>query len=111
MWLSFTTLKIIAPGRRRRRRRSRRPPENAPDLHACRYANIYGEQSYPPLDGTNVWPVLMQPDAFPAVDAAHPNGLVLSKETIIDGQCVRACVYACARACVGARLPPACAYG
>ncbi len=53
-------------------------------LHS--YRNIYGEHSYPPLDGTNLWPILSQPSKYPAVDAAHPNGLVLTKEVLISGQ-------------------------
>ena len=52
-----------------------------------RYANIYGEHSYPPLDGKNLWPMITNPDQYP-IDAAHPDGLVLSKEVIISGQCV-----------------------
>jgi hypothetical protein len=50
--------------------------------------DIYGEHSYPPVDGTNVWPILLNPHAYPDVGAAHPNGLVLSKEVIIKGRCV-----------------------
>ena len=46
--------------------------------------NIYGEHSFPPLDGVNVWPMLMQPAAHP-IDAAHKQ-LVLTKEVLIAGQ-------------------------
>ena len=48
------------------------------------YDNIYGERSFPPLDGTNVWPMIVEPDAHP-IDAAHPY-LALSKEVLIAGR-------------------------
>jgi len=47
--------------------------------------NIYGDRSFPPVDGTNIWPILTAPHNFPRIDAAHPDGLVLSKEVIIAG--------------------------
>jgi len=34
-------------------------PPKTPDP-ADPYANIYGEDSFPPLDGVNVWPFLMK---------------------------------------------------
>eukprot|EP01062_Namystynia_karyoxenos_P029744 TRINITY_DN222_c0_g1_i1.p1 TRINITY_DN222_c0_g1~~TRINITY_DN222_c0_g1_i1.p1 ORF type:complete len:641 (+),score=182.67 TRINITY_DN222_c0_g1_i1:72-1994(+) len=49
------------------------------------HRNIYGDHSYPPLDGVNVWDILTNPAVHPAPDAAHAN-LVLSKEVIISGR-------------------------
>ena len=46
--------------------------------------DIYGNESFPPLDGTNVWPFLLHPDNASS-DAAHPY-LVLSKEVVIAGR-------------------------
>ena len=48
------------------------------------FANIYGEHSFPPLDGVNLWPVLTAGSSA-APDAAHPT-LVLSKEVILAGR-------------------------
>jgi hypothetical protein len=49
------------------------------------HKDIYGEHSFPPLDGVNVWPALMDPQQY-----SGPNGvreyIVLSKEVIISGQ-------------------------
>jgi len=45
--------------------------------------NIYGDDSYPAVDGVNLWPLLTQEDA--AADAAHKH-LVLSKEVLIAGR-------------------------
>eukprot|EP01048_Picozoa_sp_COSAG05_P007312 COSAG05_NODE_512_length_9090_cov_33.937827_8_plen_530_part_00 len=45
------------------------------------YDNIYGEESFPPLDGVDIWPMLMQPEAHP-IDAAHKH-LVLTKEVLV----------------------------
>lgn len=46
--------------------------------------DLYGEDSYPPLDGVNVWPLIVKPEGT-APDAAHKH-LVLSKEVLIAGQ-------------------------
>lgn len=47
--------------------------------------NIYGNDSYPALDGVDVWDILMNPAKHPEPDAAHKY-LVLSKEVIIAGK-------------------------
>jgi len=46
--------------------------------------DIYGEDSFPGLDGADVWQALTQPEAH-SRDAVHPE-LVLSQEVIISGQ-------------------------
>ena len=46
--------------------------------------NIYGERSFPPLDGVDVMPFLLAP-ATSAPDAAHEY-LVLSKEVVVAGK-------------------------
>lgn len=50
------------------------------------YKNIYGEKSFPPVDGVDVWPLITDPDAHPDPAAAHPDGLVLSKEVVVIGR-------------------------
>lgn len=47
--------------------------------------NIYGDESYPALDGVDVWPMLMDPEKHAGLDAAHKN-LVLTKEVLIAGK-------------------------
>jgi arylsulfatase A-like enzyme len=49
--------------------------------HADPYRNIYGEASFPPLDGVDLWPLLTEPGKH-AIDAAHAH-LVLTKEVLI----------------------------
>ena len=46
--------------------------------------DIYGNHSYPGVDGVNIWPLLMNPSTANR-SSAHPF-LVLSKEVIIQGQ-------------------------
>ena len=46
--------------------------------------DIYGNKSFPPLDGVNVWPMLTAPGNY-SIDGAHAQ-LVLSKEVIISRQ-------------------------
>lgn len=46
--------------------------------------NIYGSDSYPGVDGVNIWPMLMHPDKYEA-DSAHQY-LVLSKEVVLAGR-------------------------
>jgi len=46
--------------------------------------NIYGNSSFPPLDGRNVWPMLMSPSNY-SIDSAHKY-LVLSKEVVVAGK-------------------------
>ena len=58
-------------------------PPLAPDP-AQPWRNIYGEDSYPALDGVDVWPMLMQPQRHNA-SSAHAQ-LVLSKEVLIAGR-------------------------
>ena len=48
------------------------------------YANIYGEESFPPVDGRNVWDAITKP-ASAAPDSVHKQ-LVLSKEVLIAGK-------------------------
>jgi len=48
------------------------------------HKNIYGNDSFPPLDGVNVWPALMNPKNGSG-DDVH-KFLVLTKEVIIMGQ-------------------------
>ena len=48
------------------------------------YNNIYGEKSFPPADGRDVWPVIIAPSGK-APDAVHAQ-LVLSKETMVAGK-------------------------
>jgi len=55
------------------------PPE--PGDLAAPYKNIYGDESFPPLDGVDLWPALTQPQSH-AIDSAHKY-LVLSKEVLI----------------------------
>jgi hypothetical protein len=59
------------------------PPRTPDPSHPFR--NIYGERSFPSLDGVDVWPILTRPDTYNASDAAHSR-LVLSKEVLIAGQ-------------------------
>ena len=40
--------------------------------------DIYGNTSYPPMDGANIWPMLMAPQEH-NISAAHA-ALVVSKE-------------------------------
>lgn len=47
--------------------------------------NIYGDRSYPALDGVNVWPMLTEPEKHADPDAAHKH-LVLTKEVLIAGR-------------------------
>ena len=47
---------------------------------------IYGADSFPPVDGVNLWPLLIDPPSPTNFSAAHPS-LVLSKEVIIVGRC------------------------
>jgi len=47
--------------------------------------NIYGDKSYPPVDGVDVWPLLMEPGKHSALDAAHKH-LVVAKEVLIAGK-------------------------
>ena len=54
----------------------------APDLTRPFRYNIYGNKSFPPVDGSNVWPLIVNPSAYPDVGAAH-NNLVLSKQVLI----------------------------
>lgn len=46
--------------------------------------NIYGNKSFPAVDGVDVWPMLMDPSSY-SIDAAHKY-LVLSKEVVIAGK-------------------------
>ena len=46
--------------------------------------NIYGNSSFPPLDGRNVWPMLMSPSNY-SIDSVHKY-LVLSKEVVVAGR-------------------------
>ena len=48
--------------------------------HAEPYKNIYGDDSFPPLDGVDLWPMLTDPSS--PIDSAHKH-LVLSKEVLI----------------------------
>lgn len=45
---------------------------------------MYGETSFPAVDGVNVWPMLIAPQSY-GIDAAHAQ-LVLSKEVLIAGK-------------------------
>ena len=49
------------------------------------FRNIYGEHSYPPLDGVDLWPLLTDPHAHSSPSSAHTH-LVLSKEVLIAGR-------------------------
>jgi|EP01043_Picozoa_sp_COSAG02_P029134 hypothetical protein len=49
--------------------------------HDNPFKNVYGDESFPPLDGVDVWPMLMEPQNH-AIDSAHSH-LVLSKEVLI----------------------------
>jgi len=49
------------------------------------HKNIYGDRSFPPVDGVNVWSVITDPEKNLAPDSAHKN-LVLSKEVLISGK-------------------------
>jgi len=46
--------------------------------------NIYGNNSFPPVDGVNLWPMLVNPKNY-TIDAAHKY-LVLSKEVLVAGK-------------------------
>merc|ERR1712039_16691 len=46
--------------------------------------NVYGDKSFPPVDGVDVWPMLMQPEKS-SLDSAHKH-LVLTKEVLIAGK-------------------------
>ena len=60
------------------------PVEPAPVDPATPDRNIWGEHSYPPLDGVNIWPMLVSPAGLGAA-AAHKY-LVLSKEVVVAGR-------------------------
>ena len=59
------------------------PPN--PVNHDNPWQNIYGNVSYPPVDGVNVWPLIINPSSDINPGAAHPN-LVLSKQVLISGK-------------------------
>lgn len=46
--------------------------------------DIYGNSSFPPLDGTNIWPMLLSPQSY-NISSAHA-ALVVSKEVLIAGR-------------------------
>ena len=47
--------------------------------------DIYqGDLSYPPSDSVNVWPFLSNPSQASNFSAAHPEGIVLSAEVLIQ---------------------------
>lgn len=47
--------------------------------------DIYGNDTYPGVDGVNIWPMLMAPAAYTSnLTAAHPT-LILSHEVILIG--------------------------
>ena len=46
--------------------------------------NIYGDDSFPPLDGTNVWDMIINKNNY-NISSAHAD-LVLSKEVILSGK-------------------------
>lgn len=47
--------------------------------------NIYGDDSFPPVDGVDVWPILTQPERHAEPDSAHKH-LILSKEVLLAGK-------------------------
>eukprot|EP01052_Picozoa_sp_SAG31_P001363 SAG31_NODE_46_length_30980_cov_226.095107_23_plen_171_part_00 len=49
------------------------------------HKDIYGEESFPQVDGVDLWPILTDPTIWSNYSAAHPDGLVLSKEVIVVG--------------------------
>lgn len=51
------------------------------------HRDIYGTKSFPPVDGVDLWPFLMNTTRTNPSDysAVHPTGLVLTKEVIILG--------------------------
>lgn len=55
----------------------------APDASAP-FTNIYGEESFPPVDGVDIWPMLTAPERFENT-SAHAQ-LVLSKEVLLMGR-------------------------
>eukprot|EP00946_MAST-07B_sp_MAST-7B-sp1_P001495 g1495.t1 len=44
---------------------------------------VYGNASFPPVDGVNIWPFITNPSANPDPGAAHPS-LLLSKQVLIS---------------------------
>jgi len=65
------------------------PPANVTDHEdeisaAAGMLNVYGNNSFPPADGVNLWPMLSNPQQYD-IDAAH-KFLVLSKEVAIAGR-------------------------
>jgi hypothetical protein len=46
--------------------------------------DIYGNRSFPPVDGRNLWPMLIDPSAF-NISSAHEY-LVLTKEVLVAGK-------------------------
>eukprot|EP01065_Artemidia_motanka_P043016 TRINITY_DN5886_c0_g1_i2.p1 TRINITY_DN5886_c0_g1~~TRINITY_DN5886_c0_g1_i2.p1 ORF type:complete len:352 (+),score=108.59 TRINITY_DN5886_c0_g1_i2:90-1145(+) len=61
------------------------PVPPLPTDPAFPHKNIYGNDSYPPADGVDVWDILMNPDKHTQPDAAHKY-LVLSKEVVVAGR-------------------------
>jgi hypothetical protein len=64
--------------------------------------DIYGNDTWPGLDGVNIWPFLMQPDEANWT-AAHPT-LVLSHEVILVGDFKLLTAVSLCRACAAASL-------
>jgi len=46
--------------------------------------DIYGEDSFPPVDGKDIWDMVVNPSSY-EIDSAHKS-LVLSKETLLRGK-------------------------
>ena len=61
------------------------PAEPLPVSLADPARDIYGNASFPPVDGIDLWPYLMDPAAHVGNHAAIHASLVLSKEVIIVG--------------------------
>eukprot|EP01064_Diplonema_japonicum_P021135 TRINITY_DN30690_c0_g1_i1.p1 TRINITY_DN30690_c0_g1~~TRINITY_DN30690_c0_g1_i1.p1 ORF type:complete len:552 (+),score=70.92 TRINITY_DN30690_c0_g1_i1:59-1657(+) len=59
------------------------PVEPLPTDPSKPFKNIYGNDSFPGIDGVDIWDMLMNRSTYP-IDAAHDK-LVLSKEVVVAG--------------------------
>lgn len=60
------------------------PPEPVDPANPTK--NIYGSDSYPPVDGVNIWPMLTNPAYSPTNYTAAHAQLWISEEVLIMGQ-------------------------
>eukprot|EP00948_MAST-09A_sp_MAST-9A-sp1_P003988 g3988.t1 len=47
--------------------------------------DIYGKKSFPPVDGRDIWDLIIHPEDHPHLSEAHPS-LALSREVLIKGK-------------------------